>query len=104
MQAIILVLLSFVNEFFASETGFVRQRHGLPVAWAAGVLVAAAVVLGTPGSAAAGCGPTPCNVIGECAGMGGSSGCNWMCITQGHYCGQCEFGAGGYYEGCQCYH
>ena len=54
MQAI-LFLLSFVSEFLTNETGFVRQRTGLPVAWAAGVLVAAAVVLGTPGPAAAAC-------------------------------------------------
>lgn len=44
-----------MSEFITSETGFVRQRTGLPVAWAAGVLVAAVILLGTPEKAAAHC-------------------------------------------------
>jgi hypothetical protein len=101
MQAIILFLLSFVNEFFASETGFVRQRHGLPVAWAAGVLVAAAVILGTPGTAAA-CGGTACDWVGSCNGWPDGQ-CNYVCITGGHSCGQCESDLYRINE-CHCYH
>lgn len=52
MQAI----LSLVAEFITSESGAVPPRTGLPVAWTAGVLVAAAVVLGTPETSAAHCG------------------------------------------------
>lgn len=90
-----------MSEFITNETGFVRQRTGLPVAWAAGVLVAAAVILGTPGTAAA-CGGTPCDWIGSCVGWP-SGQCNYLCITQGHACGECRQ-EGTHVWDCQCYH
>lgn len=78
MQAILL-LLSFVSEFIASETGFVRQRDGLPVAWAAGVLVAAAILFGMPEKVHAACGWGP-----SCTP--GVSDCGQLCFQQVPYC------------------
>lgn len=42
-----------VNEFIASETGFVKQRTAFPVAWSVGILIMGAVLFGMPGSASA---------------------------------------------------
>jgi hypothetical protein len=50
----------------------VRQRNGLPVAWAAGVLVAAAVMFGMPEKAHAACGWGP-----SCTP--GVSNCSQLC-------------------------
>lgn len=103
MQAVLL-FLSFVSEFITSETGSVRQRNGLPVAWGAGVLVAAAIVLGTPGKAAA-CGGTRCDTpIGDCQYMQPGQ-CNYVCITSGKTCGECSSVSwGNYVSPCWCYH
>ena len=38
----------FLGEFILSESGRVNPEHGFRLAWAAGVIVAAMVVLGTP--------------------------------------------------------
>lgn len=60
MQAI-LVLLSFIGKFLTSETGAVRQRTSLPLAWAAGVLAGAATLIGaTEAKADQSCGCKVC--------------------------------------------
>jgi hypothetical protein len=78
----ILLVLNFMAEFLASETGFVRQRHGLPVAWTAGVLVAAAVILGMPGKAEAYCRQFP--------GCAGDAACAAQCQYSGCATGWCH--------------
>ena len=63
----------FIGEFVRSESGRVNPEQGFRVAWAAGVIVAAMVVLGTPPKAAASCGTSiACN-----------NGSNAMCMQ---YC------------------
>ena len=46
----------FIAEFVRSESGEVSPKQGFPVAWTGGLLVAAAVVFGTPPRASADCG------------------------------------------------
>ena len=45
----------FLGEFIPSESGRVNPEQGFRLAWAAGVIVAAMVVLGTPPKAEASC-------------------------------------------------
>lgn len=81
-----------LNEFISNETGFVRQRNGLPVAWAVGVLVAAAVMFGTVDPAAADqCAGLP---VGHCQWVAQGSCCNnntwqneveWCKVSDGCY-------------------
>ena len=69
---------TFLGEFITSESGRVNPEQGFRFAWAAGVIVAAAVVLGTPPKAAASC-------------SGGFSGCH----SQAHCIMYCQV-----WEGC----
>lgn len=95
MQAILL-FLNFMGAFLASETGFVRQRTGLPVAWAVGVLVAAAVLFGMPDRAHAACGFWGA----DCSP--GSSTCTSYCVDYMHCSsGQCALYSPGVYK-CYC--
>ena len=89
----------FIGEFILSESGRVNPEQGFRLAWAAGVIVAAMVVLGTPPKAAAHhqCSSTTSSVCvsdGQC-GMWCQvwEGCNWgVCHNPGEddsYC-QCS--------------
>ena len=60
----------FLGEFILSESGRVNPEQGFRLAWAAGVIVAAMVVLGTPEKAAAHCphwGYDNCDSTAQCA-------------------------------------
>jgi hypothetical protein len=48
-------LMDKAREVILSESGSVGVRKGLPVAWIAGVCVAAAILLGSPSQAVAHC-------------------------------------------------
>lgn len=94
----ILLVLNFMAEFIASETGFVRQRTGLPVAWATGVLVVVAIFFGMPDKAHAACGWLPDVTCGS------DSYCWGLCVHPPYNCsgGSCEpYGSVG--DRCKCY-
>ena len=61
----------FVGEFVRSESGRVNPEQGFRLAWAAGVIVAAMVVLGAPDTARA----------GRCSASGGSCTAKWQCAS-----------------------
>ena len=61
----------FIAEFVRSESGEVSPKQGFPVAWAGGLLIAAAVVLGAPDTARA----------EVCSEVGGSCTADWQCAT-----------------------
>ena len=87
----------FVGEFIMNESGRVNPEQGFRFAWAAGLIVAAMVVLGTPPKAAAygSCGSSSsgCVTNGQCT--------MWCQIYQGCNWGQCrQFGNSKY---CLCY-
>ena len=76
----------FLGEFILSESGRVNPEQGFRLAWAAGVIVAAMVVLGTPPKAAAhhSCGSSSSGCVsnGQCT--------MWCQIYEGCNWGQCE--------------
>ena len=98
MQAI-LFALSSVGEFIISETGFVKQRSGLPLSWTAGVLMTAAILFGGSGKAEA-----VCASAWDCAGQGGSycpTNCQIDCGTANSACAD-PYGSSGRSR-CVCY-
>ena len=77
----------FIGEFVRSESGRVNPEQGFRVAWAAGVIVAAMVVLGTPPQAAASCGNTSIS----CTLPGGNAMCLQICtVHRGCNSGYCQ--------------
>ena len=86
----------FVGEFIVNESGRVNPEQGFRFAWAAGVIVAAMVVLGSPPTAAANCSyytSSGCVSNGQCT--------MWCQIYRGCNYGQCYKPESGSY--CQCY-
>ena len=80
----------FLGEFILSESGRVNPEQGFRLAWAAGVIVAAMVVLGTPPQAAAHCSGSHyygCNSTSECDGFCAQhNGCYGDCIVKTCVC------------------
>lgn len=70
-----------VQPFLANESGFISSRHGLPVAWTAGVLVVASALLGAPETVRAQ------YTNHYCGSVGGTSNCGHRCINV-HGCPQ----------------
>lgn len=93
MQAILL-LLSFISRFVTSETGSVRQRTSMPLAWGAGVLMAAALLFGVPGRADA-------QVCEQLSGCENNSTCAARCQAIGCATGQCIWES---VPQCRCYY
>ena len=58
----------FLGEFILSESGRVNPEQGFRLAWAAGVIVAAMVVLGTPPPVAACPQGNSCSSKADCEG------------------------------------
>ena len=87
----------FVGEFITNESGRVNPEQGFRFAWAAGVIVAAMVVLGTPPKAAAyvSCGSSSLGCVsnGQCT--------MWCQVYQGCNFGQCQ--RAGTLRACVCY-
>lgn len=65
-----------LSGFFSDETGSVKQRSSLPVAWAIGILIGAAVFLGTPDKAEA----ATCWAYPNCNPRDGYAPCYYACI------------------------
>lgn len=87
-----------VQPFLVNESGFISSHRGLPVAWAVGVLVVGAALLGTPQKAEAGCGYLP-----NCSS---DSTCESRCINVTTCTnGQCETAwvDGEYKDVCSCF-
>ena len=87
----------FVGEFILNESGRVNPEQGFRFSWAAGVIVAAMVVLGTPPKAVASCydyTSSGCVVHGQCT--------MWCQIEKGCNYGQC-YNPGTKRSYCQCY-
>ena len=81
----------FVGEFIMNESGRVNPNQGLRLAWAAGVIVAAMVVLGTPPRATAHC------ASGHPWNCPSHQYCQMACAYHGCNSGSCNGG------GCACW-
>ena len=88
----------FIAELITSESGRVNPEQGFRFAWAAGVIVAAMVVLGTPPRAAASCGETGISCLN-----GSSAMCLQICtVFKGCESGSCRQGKEGEDPTCYC--
>ena len=65
-----------MSEFITNESGFVKQRTSLPVAWSVGILVMGAVLFGIPGTARAD--PRYCGTLSGCSD---ENYCHYRCQT-----------------------
>ena len=86
----------FIGEFIRNESGRVNPEQGFRFAWAAGLIVAAMVVLGSPPKAEASCNYSSSGCVrhGQCT--------MWCQIYRGCNYGQCYF-PNSPISYCQCY-
>lgn len=85
-------LAEVLTDFVSNETGVVRQRCGLPVAWVAGLLVTGAVIFSAPDQALAHCGG-----YAHYYGCSPGTECPTFCLNHNACGGVCES------EICVCY-
>ena len=79
----------FVGEFIMNESGRVNPEQGFRLAWTGGLLLAAAVFLGTPNPSSACPSTGSCSSKADCEGYcrGGSNNqCSGTCSAQLCHC------------------